>query len=399
MKIKKLLVLGAGILQVSTIKKAKELGYFTIAVDGDPNAKGLIYADKAIVANIIDKEVVLEISRNERIDGIIHPCSEVAMISMGYVIDALSLNGIGVETVIKATNKEKMRRAFEKGGAPTPKSLAASTEKDALDAFFQIKGDVIVKPSRNSGSRGVSFVPKHANDSEILFAYNRALSESRDSSVVIEEFIVGPEFSVEILIWGNQIKVLTVTDKLTTNEPYFVELGHSQPSQFCSKDVESIKAAAILGVKALGLHDCVAHAELKLSEKGPYLMEIGARLGGDFISTELVHLSTGIDMVACAINIALGLEPDLNIKSKPKGAAIRYFAPNPGVVKKVDGLQSILNNNQIYDCKLYIKSGDVVNPLRSSTNRCGHVITTGIDVNTAILLAEKIIHSIDIITE
>lgn len=398
MRAKCLMVLGAGILQVSVIKKARELGIYCLAVDGDPNAVGFTFADKFIVANITDPEKMLEIARNEMVDGIIHPCSEVAMRSLGYVNDVLGLNGIGTETVIRATNKEMMRRAFENGGAPTPKSIAVSNEKAVLEAFLLINGDAIVKPSRNSGSRGVSFVPQNANESQIFFAYSRALSESRDASVVIEEFIVGPEFSVEILIWNNQIKVLTVTDKLTTNEPYFVELGHSQPSQFSDKDVQLIIEAAIAGVKSLNLKQCVAHAELKLSDNGPFLMEIGARLGGDFISTELVHLSTGIDMVACAINIALGLEPDLNFKSKPQGAAIRYFVPSPGIVKEIVGYYNALENENVYDCKIYVEAGDIVKPLKSSLDRCGHIITVGENVCKAVELADKMKTKIKILT-
>ena len=395
---KKLLVLGAGILQVATIKKAKDLGYYSIAVDGNPKAVGFDFADKAIVANITEPKVVLDIAKNERIDGIIHPCSEVAMNSMGYVVDSLGLCGIGLETVLKATNKEKMRRAFEQAKAPSPKSIAASNETDALNAFFVIKGDIIVKPSRNSGSRGVSFIRGSADSSELLSSYHRALNESRDNSVVIEEFIEGPEFSVEILIWGDHIEVLTVTDKLTTEEPYYVELGHSQPSKFNDYDVDCIAKAAIEGVKALGLKQCVAHAEVKLSDKGPYLIEIGARLGGDFISTELVHLSTGIDMVACAIDIALGVEPDLNLKSKPGGAAIRYFTPSPGVVKSVIGFYDALENENVYDCKIYVEAGDIVKPLKSSLDRCGHIITIGENVYKAVELADEMKTKIKILT-
>lgn len=395
---KKIMVLGAGLLQLSVIKKAKELGYYCLVLDANPNAIGFKYANKSIVVDITDPKNVLKIGVIEKIDGVIHPCSEVAMNSMGLINDTLGLSGIGLEAVSNATNKGLMRRAFEKGGAPTPLSISVNNKDEIQEAFNKINDNAIIKPSRSSGSRGVSFLSKKASPNDILIAFERAFKESRDFSVVIEQFVTGPEFSVEMLIWNNIPRILTVTDKKTTNEPYFIELGHSQPSVFSVEDVNKIESAAIQGVKALGLNQCVAHAEVKLSQEGPYLMEIGARLGGDFISTELVHLSTGIDMTSCAINIALGLEPDLNIKSMPMGAAIRYFVAKPGIVDHVLGLDEVLSNDYIYDLKIYVDKGDIIRPLVSSMERCGHVITTGRDAASAIINAENVIDAIKIIT-
>ena len=117
---KKLLVLAAGILQVPVIKKAREMGYYVIAADGDPCACGLMYADKAIVANIVDESTMLKIAVDEQIDGVIHPCSEVSMAVMGRINDEMHLSGISREQAIKATNKHLMREAFKKYGAPSP---------------------------------------------------------------------------------------------------------------------------------------------------------------------------------------------------------------------------------------------------------------------------------------
>lgn len=153
---KRLLVLAAGILQVPVIKKAKEMGIYVIAVDGDPNAVGLKYADKAMVVNITSEEDVLKVAHEEKIDGVIHPCSEVSMNVMGRLNEELGLSGITREQAIRATNKHLMREAFEKGNAPSPKSFLTENVEDAwmhLQNDFSIDG--ILKPSRNSGSRGL----------------------------------------------------------------------------------------------------------------------------------------------------------------------------------------------------------------------------------------------------
>lgn len=391
---KRLLILAAGILQVPVIKKAKEMGIYVIAADGDSNAVGLKYADKAIVVNITSEEDLLKVAHEEHIDGVIHPCSEVSMNVMGRLNDELGLSGITKEQAIRATNKHLMREAFEMGGAPSPKSILTDSAEDAwkhLQNDFSTDG--ILKPSRNSGSRGIAKVSRDMNKADFINAYNIALNESRDKSVLLEQFIEGPEFSIEIIVWNGKVNVLTVTDKKTTGAPHFVELGHNQPSCYSAEEVEILKAAAVSGVKALGVNNCACHAEAKLMDGKAYLMEIGARLGGDFISTELTHLSTGVDMVAAAINVALGVEPDLRVKEEPKGVCIRYFCPKPGKLVSI-GNTEILKDPRVYLWEIYHKVGDVIPEVTSSLCRSGHVIVTENSPQKAIALADRMINEV-----
>lgn len=391
---KKIMVLAAGLLQIDVIEKAKSMGYYVLAVDGNPKAPGFNVADKAICADIVNEETMLKIARDEHVDGVIHPCSEVSMAVMGRINDELGLSGISCEQAICATNKHLMRKAFEKGNAPSPKSILA---QDAEDAWSRLQNefdtDAILKPSRNSGSRGIAKVSRDMDKGEFIRAYDEALSESRDHSVLIEQFIEGPEFSIEMIVWQGEIHVLTVTDKKTTGAPHFVELGHNQPSCFSATDVETLKAAAVAGVRALGVNNCACHAEAKLMNGKAYLMEVGARLGGDFISTELTHLSTGIDMVAAAIDVALGVEPDLSAKEEPKGVCVRYFCPKPGKLVSISNTE-VLNNPHVYLWEIYPKEGDVIPAVTSSLCRSGHVIVTEKTPQKAIELAERLIESV-----
>lgn len=391
---KKIMVLAAGLLQIDVIEKAKSMGYYVLAVDGNPKAPGFNVADKAICADIVNEETMLKIARDEHVDGVIHPCSEVSMAVMGRINDELGLSGISREQAICATNKHLMRKAFEKGNAPSPKSILA---QDAEDAWSRLQNefdtDAILKPSRNSGSRGIAKVSRNMDKGDFIRAYDEALSESRDHSVLIEQFIEGPEFSIEMIVWRGDIHVLTVTDKKTTGAPHFVELGHNQPSCFSATDVETLKAAAVAGVRALGVNNCACHAEAKLMNGKAYLMEVGARLGGDFISTELTHLSTGVDMVAAAIDVALGVEPDLSAKEEPKGVCIRYFCPKPGKLVSISNTE-VLNNPHVYLWEIYPKEGDVIPAVTGSLCRSGHVIVTEKTPQKAIELAERLIESV-----
>lgn len=394
---KKLLVLAAGILQVPIIKRAREIGYYVIAADGDPNAVGLQYADKPVVANIVNEDVMLAIAREEKIDGVIHPCSEVSMNVMGRINDEMGLTGVSRQQAITATNKHLMREAFEKAGAPSPKSFCFENAEEAWECFCnELPNDAILKPSRNSGSRGIAKICKAEFQSSNGFQkfqelFEHSKCESRDKSVMLEQFVEGPEFSVEIIVWNSKINVLTVTDKKTTEAPYFVELGHNQPSTFPSEIVEKIKSAAVAGVKALQVNNCACHAEVKVQEGEAYIMEIGARMGGDFISTVLTRLSTGVNMIDAAVNCALGIEPDLTPKTEPQGVCIRYFCPKPGKLVRISHTE-ILDDLRVYEWEIYHKEGEMIPEVTSSLCRSGHVIVTGGTPQKAIEFAERLIN-------
>jgi biotin carboxylase len=160
---------------------------------------------------------------------------------------------------------------------------------------------------------------------------------------------------------------------------------------------EKLKAGAIAGCKALGLTYCAAHCELKVQNGEAYLMEIGARMGGDFISTELTHLSSGIDMVAATIDVVLGVEPNLNPVEDKHGVCIRYFTPKPGKLVAIEN-EEALNDAHVYDAEIYHKVGDVIPEVKSSLDRSGHVIVTAPTVFEAIKNAERIINEVKFTT-
>ena len=393
------MVLAAGLLQIPVIKKAQEMGVYVIAVDDDPNAPGMALADKAIIpGGLKDEEKLLAIAKEEEIDGVIHPCSEVAMNVMGRINDELHLSGISKEMAIRATNKHLMREAFEKYGAPSPKSLLTKDEEDAWQIFCgNFTTNAILKPSRNSGSRGIAKVEKGITKDAFIELYRRALDESRDHSVLIEQFIEGPEFSVEVIVWNGEPHVLAITDKKTTEAPYFVELGHNQPSIYPAEIQQKLIDGAIAGIKALDLSNCAAHCELKVQNGEAYLMEIGARMGGDFISTELTHLSSGIDMVAATISVVLGMEPNLTPTEPKHGVCIRYFTPKPGKMMSIEG-EDVLKEECVYAAEIYHQVGDMIPEVKSSLDRSGHVIVTAPTAKEAINIAEKLIEKVKIVT-
>ncbi|MDY7011711.1 MAG: ATP-grasp domain-containing protein [Planctomycetota bacterium] len=394
-----LLVLAAGSLQLPAVTTAKRMGLRVVAADGDAHAPGLALADVAYVINILDADACLKIARKEKIDGVVHICSEISMYAMGRINEELGLHGIDSATAVRATNKEQMRQAFASAGAPSLMYIGVTTAEETLAASERIGLPSIVKPSRNSGSRGVTLLTKEDGPEKVIAAFEYAMSQSRDPSALIEEFVEGPEFSVEILIWDGQPHVLTVTDKETTGAPHFVETGHSQPTRQAESVRQAIESAAVKGVRALGIDWAAAHAEIKLSPRGPVLMEIGARLGGDFITTELVPRSTGIDIVEGAINLALGRQPDLKPKNSVRGASIRYLTPRTGKVTSIEGVERAKGMQGVKIIALGVEAGGEVPAITSSLTRVGHVIAEGATAEQAIANAEAARDAIIIHTE
>lgn len=318
---KKVLLLGASALQLAAIRKAKELGVTCIAVDYDENAVGVKEVDKFYNISTIDYKRVLETAQKEEVDGIFTICSDRPMQIVAKVGTVLGLNTISCEAALLATNKAFMRNALFDNNVSIPKYKICKDFLDFKNAIKELGFPVIVKPSDNSGSRGISFIECENSYDQ---AYEYAKENSLDGVVLVEEFVNGDEVSVEAFVENGEVRIIQITDKITTGAPHFVEMGHNQPSAHPEHIVTLIKETTINAVKALKIEGGPVHAELKVAGDGVKVIELGARLGGDYIATDLVPLSTGVDLVEANIKWALGLPFNLD-KKYSRYAAIRYI--------------------------------------------------------------------------
>lgn len=317
---KKLMILGASELQLPAIRKAKEMGLTTVVADYDPNAVGAPEADVFCCVSTLDHEGVLAVAKREQIDGIMTICSDRPMRVVARVSRELGLSAISEESALLATNKAHMRLALQENGVPIPQFAVCHSREEYLAAVERMGLPLIVKPSDNSGSRGIVYV-KEAG--EVMPAYDYSRANSMENVVLVEEFMDGDEVSAEVFAVAGDIQVVQITDKITTGAPHFVEMGHTQPSALSQSTQEEIRRVAVAAVKALGITDGPAHVELKATATGVKIVELGARLGGDFIATDLVLMSTGVDMVRQTIEFALGNKAEI-IPTRHRFAAIRY---------------------------------------------------------------------------
>lgn len=382
---KKLLIIGASILQLPAIKKAKELGHYVAVADFNPNAIGIPYADKFYNASTIDIDAICEVAKDFQPDGIMTLATDMPMRSIAAATSLLRLPGISMDTAIKSTDKGEMIKAFKEHGVESPWFYIIENETQLQEVIPQIEYPCILKPTDNAGSRGVMLVN---SESELQEAYRYSVSQSRGGWVILEEYMTGPEVSVEVMVVDGEPHVLQVTDKLTTGAPYFVEMGHNQPSMLPTEDVARIKDLACRAVKSVGINCGPSHVEIKLTPNGPKMVELGARMGGDCITTHLVPLSTGVDMIKATIDISLGLSPDIT-PTLQKGSAIRFLDAKCGVISNIEGVKDAKCIEGIYEVSLTKNIGDEVTDIHSSLDRCGFVIAQCNSASEAIEVCEK----------
>lgn len=361
---KKIGIIGGGYLQLSLVLKCKEMGIESHCFAWAEGAVCDGYADYFYPISITEKEQILEKCKEIGIDAIASIASDLAVITVNYVADKMGLIANPVEYTDITTNKYKMRQALSSDGVPCPlfKVVGDGKIPDISDMTFPL----IVKPTDRSGSRGVK---KILTVDELSNAIDRAARESFKNEVIIEEYIEGREISVESISFDGQHHILQITDKVTTGAPYFVELEHHQPSTLPDTVKDWVKTIVLNALDALHIHNGASHSELKITPGGDIkVIEIGARMGGDFIGSDLVRLSTGYDFVGGVVNVALGKfkRPQLS-ESSCSGV---YF-----LSRETEHLRKYIDNKEDFPC---IVRAEITDPelheIRESADRSGYFI-------------------------
>ena len=396
---KKIMILGASILQLPAIEKAKEMGLDVVAVDMNPEAVGFqVPGIETEVISTIDIPTVLEAAKKHNIHGVMTLASDMPMRTVAVVAKELGLVGVSEDTALKATDKAVMRQCLNEQGVPVPKFFKVSNREEYEEAVNAFTVPFVVKPADNSGSRGIVLVEDIHNAKIVEDAYEYSRRYSRNGNVVVEEYMRGPEVSVETLSVNGKCYVIQITDKLTTGAPHFVEMGHSQPTRHAPETAEKIRQVVIAANKAVGIENGPSHTEVIVTAEGPKIVEIGARLGGDCITTHLVPLSTGVNMVENCIRIALGETPDLEAKFQ-KGSAIRYFSQKPGKVTAISGAEEAERIEGVRQVSIVHGVGETVGEIDSSAARMGFVVAQANNADDAVTVCENALNAINITIE
>lgn len=360
---KKILVLGAGIMQIPVIKKVKEMGYTPIIADYAVNAPGFKYSDKNYIVSTLDYEGILSLAQKEQVDGIL-TTSDAPVQVVARVAKQLGFNAMSEETAEICTNKLKQRILFKENNIGCPDFVIVHT--DSRDMTFS-SFPCIVKPVDSSASRGVSIAD---NVDELRKAIDYAFVFSKSETVLVEQFIGGREFSVETFTQNKKTTIVAITEKHLLDNGYFVENIHIEPADITSCEVELIQKEVMNAIASVGLDNAPSHTEVKLWKGKVYIIEMACRLGGDYITSDLCPLSTGVDMLENLVKVSVGEMINVNHK-KSRSAAVQFI------------------NNFNYDsCKLYIEMNKdkivryEIEPysertIKNSLDRLGYIIIEG----------------------
>ena len=389
---KKILIIGAGFLQSFVIRKAKEMGYETLTVDADPNAVGFRYADKYEIINIVDEKACLSYAQKENIDGVLTAATDYGVLTAAYIADQMNLGGLDYEVAKLIKNKYRVRKClYEAKVDDTEQAFEVNESTDIAFLCKKLSFPVMVKPCDGSGSRGASRVD---DKSQFADACHNAMAVSITHRAEVETFIVGREYGAESLIINGKVHVLSIMRKWMTEPPYYAELGHAIPTDLPYEVEERAKRCVERAIKALGINFGSVNMDMLITSEGKiYIIDIGARMGGNMIGSCIIPYGTGIDYMANMIRNAVGDEVDLT-PCEHGTVATRLLAFGDGVVKQLPDFEKI---EKEFDVEIYhhLEVGQTVREYHTNLDGCGYIIAKAKNVDTAVQKAEKVLKLIE----
>lgn len=376
---KSILVFGVGELQKSIINRAHLMGLYVVGIDPCEDAFAKDDCDAFEVVGGQDYEGTIAVAKKYGVSAIVTAATDKPLVMMARVAKALKLPFYSEETARWSTDKFQMKQRFIEGGVPCAKGRLISSIEEAEGLNYPI----IVKPRDNSGSRGVKICNTPI---ELKESIDEALQYSHLDSVLVEEVIEGPEYSIESLHYDGKSEVIQFTEKKTTPFPYNVELGHKQPANLSDDVKNQIREIVSKIGKALKFENCPSHTELKVNNRGIFVIETSPRLGGDYITSTLTPLSTGINLEDQLLHIALGEPVDTKTGRVDRASGVCFFdfpegkvisiSPKLTIQQPTANSQQPINWPGVYAFNLKLKEGDTVGKITSSLNRYGEFVVS-----------------------
>jgi len=390
-----ILIVGAGHNQVAIVEKARSMGLFTVAMDGNAGAPGLAVADAAEVGDILDPRAVASVASRHGVAGI-YCAAEMAVESAARAATDLGLPGVSPVVARRVRHKPTMRRALASAGVPNPRFVTAAGLDEAQAGLEDVGVPAVVKPVDRSASQGVLQVD-HAEDLPLAFA--RARKYARSGEVLIEEYMAGDEFCVDGLVYDGRYILGGITGKERSRPPYRFDVGIHMPPLVDGAIRDAIVGVVRAGLEAVGFTHGTTHVEVIVTDSGPRIVEIAGRPGGGRIPTDLIPLTYGMDYMADALRIALG-RPPVERRRFERGAALYWFPCPSGVVVEVRGRDEAAALAGVEELVVSVQPGDVVRHITdcATRDRIGYVMTSAPTAQEAVAVAKRVHDTCRIIT-
>lgn len=371
---KKIMILGGGQAQIELIKTAKAMGLYTIVVGISGNYPGYEIADKCFFVDIFDKEKVLDIAKEELIDGISMVCSDFGLETIGYVNDSLGLVGISERAANSSSNKYEMKHLLKSNGINTADFRIVRDDQEVENACKELHFPLIVKAVDLQGSRGI-YVCK--TSSEVFLNYRKSISESRQDYCIVEEFIQGEEFGAQAFVSHGQVLFVQAHGDMVWNSGKTnVPIGHYMPYSHDDKLNGIVRNLVSRSIKAMGFDNCAVNVDMILKDGIPYVIELTGRVGANSLP-ELTSTFLGMNYYEMVLKAALG-EPaedffEHRTKGEPCVLTRQMFSDKAGVVNKV----SYKESPNIKKVVLFVEKGDKVHKFTDSRDCIGKVLCVG----------------------
>lgn len=370
---KRLLILGAGFLQSFVIKRAKELGYYTIVIDKNHNSIGFQYADESQVIDITNIQACFKFAKEKNIDGVITAATDYGVLAASYIAQKLGLPGINYESAKLIKNKHSVRKLFIENCIDNVSQYYEVRSTDDLKEIINvIKYPVMIKPCDGSGSKGV----KRVDLMEDLYeACEKAIDSSLINKALIEDFVIGKEYGVESFVYDKEVYVLGIMNKKVTNPPYYAELGHMMPSGL--KIEEKIKVIVQNAIRVLGINFGAVNMDILVTDNNNVcIIDVGARMGGNLIGSHIISNATGYDYLGNLIKATLNDNVDLPNCKVVNSVATRILALTPGKILTLPDFYKIMQN---YNVEIFFNKciGDSIMEYHNNLDGCGYILSIG----------------------
>ncbi|MEJ7648068.1 MAG: pyridoxal-phosphate dependent enzyme [Nakamurella sp.] len=385
---------GTGMTALTTTHR---LGLRPLLVTADPSRYTGLQHSRAdvVVADTADPQAVLTALRasGREVAGV-STTSEYFLPVAAAVAGQLDLPGSQVDAVRRCRDKVAVRKFLAHAGIEQPRwavlhggPLRTLDRAAIVDAVRAVGLPCVVKPTQDSGSTHVRLCADPdevaAQVALILAVTHNARGLPTPSTVLVEEYLVGPEFSVETLASRARLDVLGVTAKTVSAPPHFVETGHLFPAPVDDGTRSQLVEYATRTIRALGIDCGAAHLELRLTLRGPRLVEVNGRAAGGMIP-DLVRLATGVDLIEQQLRVVANLPVDA-IPTRNRSAGIVFLlAPRDGVLAGIDGIGGADGALAVPGVDRVTVTATVGSAVRTPTNfadRLGYVIALGADAD------------------
>ncbi len=383
-----LIAVTAGRWQMHGIREAQKAGLKVIGIDADVHAEGLKIVDIPLAMDLTKSdEIIAKIkSLNLNIKGAISFCSEAGMPLAGKIRDAFNLIGPRVEQTQRLIDKSLQRKIWAEKSVMGPDNWTlCSSKEDALRTIKNFALPLIIKPVDSSGSRGVAKIESLQGLDEIVAA---AFSFSKTQQVLIESYMEGTEFTIEVFANKGEVTVLAMSEKKKVEGTGGVVASELSTPNRPEIELEHIRQTVIAAFKALEYQSGPGHAEAILMKDGRVgMVEVAGRGGGFMVFDGFVPTVSGINIARLSALQAVGIEIPPFEKNN-YASVLRFFPSRPGIVRAINGFENIKNINGVM-ASSFVNVGDHVGGAAADGDRLGYILTRGDTFQEAQQLADQ----------